>query len=197
MELRIRKIREIDEDPDLSYLGTFSRQPEEGAIPHGYTYCKNCPDHYNRDIEVMSLPDGTGGYWTHRDGSVLCQQPDPEDIECGDIDAYVASPVADSGTFRYFNPATEYGAQDYERYDEYHQNGWCMVGVVVEATLTNDDGFSRTFTHACFGIESDSDDAYFDEVAEDLLYEVRKDVQNWMDDDTVDTVWSETEWEDN
>lgn len=196
MELRIRKLKEYDEYPDLSYLGTFSDRPEgRDSIPHGHNYCENCPDRRNRRIEVVSLPDGTGGYWAHEDGSVLCMSPDPDDIEYGDIDSYVASPVPEDGTYRYFNPATEYGAQDYERMTDHGRHEWCMVGVVVEATLTNEEGFSRKFCHAMFGIEYDSDESYFEEVAEDLLYEIRQDVQPWMDDSEVDAVWAETEWE--
>jgi hypothetical protein len=49
---------------------------------------------------------------------------------------------------------------------------WALVGVQVEATITDESGRTETFADSLWGIESDSDDSYFRDVENELTREV-------------------------
>ena len=60
-----------------------------------------------------------------------------------------------------------YACEDYERMEDYGKT-WSSVGVVVELVI---DG-EAIDTTSCWGIESDSDNSYFDEMAETLVHDI-------------------------
>lgn len=115
----IKMVKVEDYDPDLSYLGTWSDTPKEGAIDHK--------------------------------------------ARTGDRNAY-----------RYFNPENpEYAEQEYKRAMDF-ENGWLMCyGVKAEIILNIPAPYGENHwiiqainSPGLWGIESDSDDSYFEEVFE-------------------------------
>ena len=87
-----------------------------------------------------------------------------------------------------------------ERLDAYNRGEWGMVGVRVVATLTDERGFSKVVeSGGLWGIESDSDDAYFEEVAFEEWMVLREEVLKAVDNETflrADLTFNEAEWED-
>lgn len=82
---------------------------------------------------------------------------------------------------RYFNPAIpEYADEDYKRMEAYNDGQWNMVGIqaVAEVHLSQDDGHTwniqRIKSPGLWGIESDSDDSYKEEVYSEQLGELKK-----------------------
>lgn len=82
--------------------------------------------------------------------------------------------------YRYFiatNSGAETGnrlsvGQDYKRYEAYNNGDWYMMYIRAKVTLEIPMGNGHTITQeiespGLFGIESDSDDSYFDEVFKD------------------------------
>jgi hypothetical protein len=83
---------------------------------------------------------------------------------------------------RYFNvamSAEETGnpksvEQDYQRAEAYNRGEWCMVGVWAEATVQlTGDTIQRIRSGGLWGIESDSGEEYFEEVAQEELAALR------------------------
>jgi hypothetical protein len=118
--------REVDADPDLSYLGEYSNHASDNSIDR---------------------------------------------VERGD---------AGRGEYRYFTPAMT-GAQtgnpdspehDYQRAEAYNRGAWCMVGVWAEAEVIVSGTVQRIRSGGLWGIESDSDASYFEEVAREQLAEL-------------------------
>jgi len=64
----------------------------------------------------------------------------------------------------------KYLVQDYERMCDYHKNYWSMLGCTVSAHL---DGNEIRYD-SLWGIESDSEDSYFEEVENDLIAQVKE-----------------------
>lgn len=119
------KVRcEVDQDPDLSYLGEYSRLADS-------------------DNAIDRRARGDMGH----------------------------------GELQYFNPAMtgeETGnpdspEQDYQRMEAHNRGAWCMVGVWAEAEFIVGGTVQRIRSGGLWGIESDSDKSYFEEVAREEL----------------------------
>lgn len=88
------------------------------------------------------------------------------------------------GTYRYFRTSgnykgepqadiEKYTEQDYKRMEAFNSCQWCMVGVFAEAEIVLTDVAQTIHSGGLWGIESDSDDAYFTEVEETELEGLR------------------------
>lgn len=60
-----------------------------------------------------------------------------------------------------------YGFQDYKQMEEYNRGDWCMIGIVVKVFKAGVELSSGSL----WGIESNSEVSYFDEIARDLAGE--------------------------
>lgn len=69
----------------------------------------------------------------------------------------------------------KYGMQDYRRAEDYG-NGWSYVGIYAEATIEVNGREQTIRSGGCYGIESDSGEDYFAEVAADALNELAADL---------------------
>ena len=82
---------------------------------------------------------------------------------------------------RYFNLGCgelDYLEQDYARFEDYNNGGWCCIGIIAEATVLcsdqNNGGRLETLSSGgLWGIESDSGD-YLNTVADDELADLRE-----------------------
>lgn len=85
--------------------------------------------------------------------------------------------------YRYFNMSSNYEdetpenqqkymEQDYKRMQDYNRNEWCMLFLICEARVVV-NGIVQTVTSGGLGgVESDSDDSYFEEIKEGQLEEL-------------------------
>jgi hypothetical protein len=127
----VRFQREIDTDPDLSYLGKYTSKHEEGAIDRQ---------------------------------------------ERGDMGR---------NEYRYFVPAMtgeETGnpdspEQDYQRAEDYNKQGWCMMGVFAAAKIEVNGVCSIIRSGGLWGIESDSEESYFQEVEQEEFAQLEGQLQ--------------------
>ena len=122
----IKLVREVDNDPDLSYLGEYSNDE-----------CATSIDRQER----------------------------------GDMGRH---------EYRYFTPAMtgdetgnpESPEQDYQRMESYNRGGWCCKGVRAVAEVIVNGTIQHIQSGGLWGIESDSERSYFEEVAAEQLAEL-------------------------
>lgn len=156
-QIRIR--READESPDLSYLGEYGQDYRPGAVDRAeangsldrreYRYWYPGSNHFPHDPKS----------WAHvsaKDKAQVRKQ-------------YGSLAKADQA----------YMMQDYQRMEAYNRGDWGMVGLWAEAAvsyLTGAGGHRRETLRSggLWGIESDSDKAYFAEVEQDELADLRR-----------------------
>jgi len=55
--------------------------------------------------------------------------------------------------------------------EDLNRGGWCFLGMVVEvdAPACPRCGHSKTLRESLWGLESDADDAYFEDTVDDLI----------------------------
>ncbi len=94
-------------------------------------------------------------------------------------------------TLRYFYPGSDYPELDYNRMEAYNRGQWMLLDISVSACVIVELGGSvqQTVTFrstGLHGIESDSEDGYILEVAEEQKVELRGllerfnvDLSNW------------------
>ena len=77
---------------------------------------------------------------------------------------------------------TKWAVQDYERAEGLNRGDWCFVGVVVQvdAPACSRCGHVETLYASLWGIESDSEDAYFEEVRDDLISELQRELEKYQ-----------------
>ena len=83
----------------------------------------------------------------------------------------------DRNSHRYFSPAMtadETGnpnspEQDYQRMENYNRGIWCFIGIHVEAKIQLINTIQTISSGGLWGIESDSDRTYFDQVRKEEL----------------------------
>jgi len=86
--------------------------------------------------------------------------------------------------YRYFNAGCgdpDYIEQDYKRYEDYNRGGWCMMGAVCEVSIKTKSNWAVdpiVARASLWGIESDSGEDYFRQVAEELITEAKHDLKN-------------------
>ena len=160
---KIEKIRTVDCGPDISYLGEYTDELKEGVI-------------VRRDNEFYEkLP---------------CEMERDENGKfCGKGD--FLNPLPERGReFRGFKPAAggekigtpeyyKYGMQDYERMAGLERGDWCYFGVSAQAQVGVSLNGGKSFnvetirSAGLWGIESDSEQSYFDEVMGEELAELK------------------------
>lgn len=79
--------------------------------------------------------------------------------------------------FRYFNYSgcsdPEYLEQDYQRAEAYNRGCWHMLYLRCVADVLIDGVVQQITSGGLSGVESDSDDSYFDEIRQDELHQLR------------------------
>lgn len=175
--------REVDTDPDTSFMGEFSDDPNEYAIVH-------VGEHSGTFVDQLPCECGHA-YWQHaRENDPRLETEDFEigqcyvkDCDCEDIDPV----LVDRGReFRYFNapienyegePETEirkYAQRAYRRACDLNNQQWYFLGVraVAQVQITGDLVQSIT-SGGLWGIESDSGSDYLKEVEGEQLSELK------------------------
>jgi hypothetical protein len=164
--LQVNIVRMPDTDPDTSWLGEYSATPSSRwSIDRAHT--KDCAD-------------------APKD----CIDTDEQECECcgGDMRR---------GEYRYFNPSfnyvdkhgklvdgntsddvVRYTRQDYERMEALNAGQWGFIGIKAQATIQNTQHgpIQHVSSGGLWGIESDSEQSYFAEVASEELSQLRKEL---------------------
>jgi hypothetical protein len=90
--------------------------------------------------------------------------------------------------YRYFNPALtgeetgnpESPKQDWQRMERLNNGDWCFIGVIAKAVVISPNGLTQTLrSGGLWGIESDSDNAYFASVEKEQLDELRAELESF------------------
>lgn len=180
--LSVKVTREVDTDPDFSWLGEYSDTPGELAIVASGQYAGTFIDDLPCECEHAT--------WQHaRQGDPRLETEDFEigqcyvkDCGCEDFDRVAVGRGRD---YRYFNSGSidsgnteeenrQYAMQDYERVDAYNRDQWWFLGINAEAQVQLNGNLVQTITSGgLWGIESDSDDSYLQQVGDEQLAELK------------------------
>lgn len=158
--LSIEVKQDYDSDPDTSWLGEYSdRKTSEYSLDRAHD--EDCPNFDNEDGEEESCTCGFDGYWNNRE-------------------------------YRYFNPSSnyvdkaghalegntpedvrKYTKQDYDRLESLHRGAWAYIGIWAQADIVIGTVRQTIRSGGLWGIEDDSEPAYFKEVEHEELSELR------------------------
>jgi hypothetical protein len=178
----VKVTREVDTDPDYSFLGEYSDTPDDYAIVATGEY---------KGEFVDQLPCECGhAYWQHaRENDPRLQSEDFEVGQCYvdgcDCEDYDPVEVQRGREYRYFNSGSidkgntdeenrKYAQQDFERMDSYNQLNWCFLGIHAKAKVqVNGDVVQTVRSGGLWGIESDSDDSDLTQIENEQLDELK------------------------
>ena len=188
--LRIGVARLPDDSPDTSWIGEYSDTAGLFAIDRAHY--EDCPLNHNQT-------DYTDTHvWNDAEGRCLkcdatdCSEPCPE-LECACHRAW------DRRAFRYFNPGTvepfdanatwipvdvedkrEYwtaamrkrAAMDYDRMESLNNGQWSFIRIRARADITINQTTQSIYSSGLWGIESDSEEFYLNDVEQEKLSEL-------------------------
>lgn len=154
----------VDDDPDLSYLGKMYWAPVYNEIHH--TWIPVDPEKVRKGTAWFSpmnhLPHNPRN-WSHVS----------EEDKAAVITKYGSLRKADIA----------YAYEDCERLLAYQRGNWYMISIIVEANIsTSKDGEcwkTATLLEFCGGIESDSDNEYIEQIKTELLAEMKSQLNDW------------------
>lgn len=180
--------KENDDHGDMEFIGEFTDRPNE-APSRGHTW-----------KELLSTPvDPETGTRKHARASRLLKGPDHRHAwRVGILDRNHGDADKDRRRFRYAvladfsyddlrkhfwlhgyskHEADILARREFEsrqqRLEAFGEGQLGFVGVVVKVFLLDDEDDDRLAQESTWGIESDSDDEYFDEIARELAEEAR------------------------
>ena len=78
---------------------------------------------------------------------------------------------------------TKYAVQDWERMRGLERGDWCFLGMVVQidAPACPACGHVETLYASLWGLESDGNDAYFEEVRDGLISELQRELERYQE----------------
>jgi hypothetical protein len=191
-------IKRMNEDsPDTSYLGEYSNRAESKyAIDRAHSLdCQSVEANHCQTVEKLERiiqylnelrttegenPDSV--YWESLDDAIdilTDMQSEAEECDCSGGDM-------ERNEYRYFNPCHEnykgeseetirqYCQRDYERMESLNRGDWGYVGIRADAEIIVDGVSQDISSGGLWGIESDSDRAYFAEIDGEQLSELRE-----------------------
>lgn len=192
--------RIVDMSPDTSYLGKYANRPtSEFSIDRLHT--EDCASlEVNHRGAVDKLERIINSLRTYEDEEAIETLIDLQD-QCVECDCGESGGMK-RFEYRYFNPSfnyvdnkgnalpgntaeeiRKYVREDYKRMEDLNRGDWCYLGIRVEADviLRVDDASGSSIIQTVtsgglWGIESDSGNKYFDEVARDEWAELKKEL---------------------
>lgn len=195
-----------DEDGDISWLGTFMREDDgsdyiidtsEGRLlgPYEDSYqqfvwalaVEDFPDEVTRDGRNWLLLDAEEGEegWYHFEGRPIIREDLPHYPDrysyrnawwSTDRHENYADQIAQYG----FDEVMGWVVGDYERHIAWCNDEWTFEGCIVR--LCHEDNPDTLADASLWGIESDRDQTYTNEVEEDLMHECLSEFEGHIDD---------------
>jgi hypothetical protein len=161
--------REVDPDPDTSYLGEYSNtlapfgidREAEGDYERGeYRYWNPGPNH---------VPPGNPASWKHVPTKDLGEALSRVGILKAVKTRKAATRALDLAYVR----------EDYKRHEALNRGDWCYLGISASAEVQlSERGPIQTLrSGGLWGIESDSDKSYFGEVEAEELAALRSELE--------------------
>ena len=174
--LRVRIEREVDDNPDFSYLGEYGNSAEtEWAIDREargdrndsreYRYWNPGPNH---------IPPGQAENWAHVPDNDVWEAVRANNATLPDG----TIPSARQSAIESLDLA--YIQQDYERCEAYNRQVWCYLGIIAKAEVRSAQGIVQTLrSGGLWGVESDSGESYLEEVGQEQLTELRAELEGY------------------
>lgn len=189
--------RMLDSDPDTSYLGEYSDTAEsEYAIDRMHSEdCASLEVNHRSTVDqleriISRLNEQQGQAVDSHDEAECCTTSEAIDLLC---DLQMECAYCDCGghkvssrEYRYFNPCHEnykgepeadirkYCKQDYERMEDYNNQGWCYLGIKAMAEIQLTDNKTQRITSGgLYGTESDSDESYIKSLEQEELSQLK------------------------
>ncbi len=177
---RVRVLRAVDCDADLSTLGEYTDAYDEDAIlVSAGEYVKDLPcqdcdklrEEHQQTATIAHVAD--------------CENPDDCDCEGADVCEDWNPEIPERGReFRFFRPfsggetppnADYYtsGMQDFQRAQDYSRNEWCYTGIRAVADIRVNGVHQQVSSGGLWGVESDSEESYFAEIASEETAQLR------------------------
>ncbi len=169
----VKIIERYDDHPDLSHLGEYSDTPRDGAIDrvgrgrNEYRYWNPGPNHYPHNPKS----------WDHvseNEVDKAIQENLPTLKRIGPAEL-----VSALGSTRLLTKLTRaekilwldrfYVEQDYQRHEAHSRGDWHSVGVIAKAEIVVNGVIQTIRSGGLWGIESDSDPEYFEQVSAEEL----------------------------
>jgi len=196
--LAVKIIRQVDTDPDTSYLGEYSNHAaSEYSIDRAHSedcasvseIARLAGDKLKRVYDYLASLEP--GIESADDLYESCNVVDElqtyvQECDCGERGDMLRN------EYRYFNPCHEnykgieeeeirkYCRQDYQRMESYNHQNWCYIGIHAEAEITTGSPLHwigstvQTITSGgLWGTESDSDESYLKSIEQEELMELR------------------------
>lgn len=167
----VRRIH--DDDAETDDLGTFADSPGDYAIVHAGEY---------QGEFVSDLPCTCEHSKAEHDDDDACTVCRGNDDGC---DYFETVDIARGREFRYFNPNAnnyagepdedirKYCLQDYNRARTFGDQ-WSYIGIRAQADVYIDSLRQTLTSGGLWGVETDSDQSYFAEIAQEELSQLRQ-----------------------
>ena len=186
--LGVQVITRCDDMPDTSYLGEYTDKADDSCIVCAtgefYADVVRRTDIIDRAAELAASAERAGEgaratYWTAKAQRLadkwegVNEIPDCSGRKYRFFRPYAGGEAVQSESYR------AYAQQDWERMRGLTEGNWNYVGIMAEAevTLAGSNVIQRITSGGLWGIESDSGDAYLEEVAKSELEELRGELQ--------------------
>jgi len=186
---------EYEEDPDTSFLGEYDKDARTFVVDRkaGFLYgdWEDEPEKpHEEDFSTDEEYDTAYAQWYE----AWSEWHDKGERE---ILADVSSNY-ERNEYQYFRPYaggldptdpetdleewTKYAVRDWERMYGLERGDWCFVGVVVQidTPACSRCGHVKTLYASVWGIENDSKDSFFEEVRDDLISELQRELEKYQ-----------------
>ena len=161
---------EIDENPDVSYLGVIIESPTDK---------KHLRPHSLNDYEtwIPVNPKNPDGEWFSPCNHLPHKDSNWNHVSQKDKDEVIAK----YGSLR--EAAIAYAYEDCERLQNFYAGRWWMEGIILRASITvSDDGIHWAYDLiicSLWGIESDGGEDYKATIVKDLSAELEHELTLW------------------
>lgn len=182
MKNHIEKVwieRQIDEQADTSFIGEYTDKKEAWVI------CRHCGEF----VAIAEAQDKRADeieweiYDLEMEDEIDENKIDILKTELENLDLHNCGHW--SREYNYFKPYAggeeegsetyqKYGKQDFERMESLYNGNWCFIGIIAKAEIRTESGTMQVIrSGGLWGIESDSEKSYLDEVGKDELENLR------------------------
>jgi hypothetical protein len=166
--------KRVDEEADLSYLGEYAASAQsEWAVDRRANGDGSNEEYRYWNSGGNHVPPGKPENWSHvTDEDVWAAvRKNNATLPDGVIPSSRASAIEALDL--------HYIQEDYQRCEGYNRGDWNMVDVIAKAEVRSTQGIIQVLhSGGLWGIESDSDASYFEEIAGEELAGLRAELEN-------------------
>ena len=180
--------RQVDDYPDTSFLGGYTDKAEDWAI------CRHCGEFMAiAELPNLRAEEIEDEIYNRENDDVSNQdelQAQIEELKKELANLNLHECPHSSREYNYFKPYAggepegtdnfiEDGKQDYKRMEGLNNGNWCFVGITAKAEIQTGSGILQTITSGgLWGIESDADKEYIDQVDKEQLENLKQELKS-------------------